>query len=801
MNESLEILAIITKDFPEGKESAYESFYQDRPLDFFNYLKVLHPNEVFSLNHHYRISFQDEIITVSKISQELDLFSQGIPKIQVNAIVGKNGSGKSTLSELLYLMLYNLAVDQNRMLDEAREKVTQPKSFLNATLVLKKGESIVCVDFEFLDYEISQFDNKKDSKKIRCFLESFDKNDTVEINLTQGGAEMIDLDDLFYLISLNYSLYGLNEKKMGKWVKHVFHKNDMYDAPIVLNPYREEGIIDVNTEDIQNNARVISNLSKRVEGHNTTLSSDYRFKRLVVLYDVNNRKKVWLTDELDEYRSKVLNRKRKTSPAIDTTYNRGFKEYVPQQLLPSYTSTEAPDELVVNVDGALPQEERKLEVRHVATILFNSSEEAIRIIHKYFFNIKDKDDFKELLENIHVPEQSKIITDLFSYFICKLYRIGYNYPNEFGKLLSKSKVGFNEDLEAFEKELIHVLMSDSHACFKLKRLYYFVNYLKGAQTFQKVISNRDEVIAWKLEGLTNKRPSYFVSNDTFVRNPNHKREEFRDIDRHFFKVNDLAWRIPPPIFETKCLLEKNDGSLHALDQLSSGETQFIYTLQTILYHIINIDSNNKYSNIVVLLDEIELYHHPEYQRLFINMLVKQVKELALANIQNVQFLFLTHSPFILSDIPSSNILRLKNGEPQPKGSETFGGNIHDLLANDFFLENGFMGEFAKEKINEVIVFLNHEKIKKEKYELEKVEDKDKVKVRLAELRKMQKALVTKSTDLTLDKCQKIILLIGEPVLRDTLLGQCHDLIPRDEHSQISFFERLANKLNYSISKN
>ena len=34
--------------------------------------------------------------------------------------------------------------------------------------------------------------------------------------------------------------------------------------------------------------------------------------------------------------------------------------------------------------------------------------------------------------------------------------------------------------------------------------------------------------------------------------------------------------------------------------------------------------------------------------------------------------------------------------------ETFGANIHTLLSDGFFMSDGIMGEFAKNKINEVI---------------------------------------------------------------------------------------------------
>jgi hypothetical protein len=71
-------------------------------------------------------------------------------------------------------------------------------------------------------------------------------------------------------------------------------------------------------------------------------------------------------------------------------------------------------------------------------------------------------------------------------------------------------------------------------------------------------------------------------------------------------------------------------------------------------------------------------------------------------------MFLTHSPFILSDIPSEFTLKLKDGKtfPSQNKHKTFAANITDLLTDSFFLENGLMGDFAKEKIEETINWLN-----------------------------------------------------------------------------------------------
>jgi hypothetical protein len=47
--------------------------------------------------------------------------------------------------------------------------------------------------------------------------------------------------------------------------------------------------------------------------------------------------------------------------------------------------------------------------------------------------------------------------------------------------------------------------------------------------------------------------------------------------------------------------------------------------------------------------------------------------------------------------------------------EPFGANIHDILKQSFFLENGFIGEFARTKIGTVIDAINKKKINKENY--------------------------------------------------------------------------------------
>ncbi|OAV65548.1 putative ATP-binding protein involved in virulence [Bacteroidales bacterium Barb4] len=162
--------------------------------------------------------------------------------------------------------------------------------------------------------------------------------------------------------------------------------------------------------------------------------------------------------------------------------------------------------------------------------------------------------------------------------------------------------------------------------------------------------------------------------------------------------------LPPPFFEYDIKLNKTEkgkvipGTPIPFKSMSSGEKQFIYAVSTLIYHIKNLLSIEqsdrvKYRHINLILDEVELCFHPEYQRLFINKLINTIKRIDLIADCDFNIIMATHSPFILSDIPKCNVLFLKEGKQCDEMQEdTFGANIHSLLQNAFFLNNGEIDE-------------------------------------------------------------------------------------------------------------
>ena len=174
----------------------------------------------------------------------------------------------------------------------------------------------------------------------------------------------------------------------------------------------------------------------------------------------------------------------------------------------------------------------------------------------------------------------------------------------------------------------------------------------------------------------------------------------------------MEW-LPPGIFKSEISLknQKTNAKVY-LNQLSSGERQFIYLTSTILYHAMNLGSIPKngtrirYNRLNFILDEVEICFHPEYQRQFVKKLRDLFVRVNLNKSFDINVLITTHSPFILSDIPKDNILCLEEGKVCCEVfKQTFCSNIYDLLNNQFFMKQ-FVGDIAAEKLDSLVQELN-----------------------------------------------------------------------------------------------
>lgn len=437
------------------------------------------------------------------------------------------------------------------------------------------------------------------------------------VEKNQKGLQPIQ-NRFFYTILLNYSLHSMNSKSLGNWIFKLFHKNDGYQTPNVINPYRKDGIIDVNSELALSTDRLVYNMLDQFrKSHRAEILSKYKFKKFILKL---KEKHVYNFGELP----------------VPIEDKEAFLEFLYVQ--PDYEPFE-----------------------------------------------KDKNSIKDFC---------------VGYLIKKFQKISGTYMDHFYESDALSATDTLQRMDEIvesqrDNAKSYLKSSESHVARKFNQTYNFLadydelssnlDFIKGWNIYQQMEITEKDLKEWIIyaEG------KYGL-----------KEKGTHELINHLF----------PAIFDVDIEFENNKHAIK-LSDLSSGEQQYIFNINTITYHINNLKTIEpikgskikNYQHVNIILDEIELYYHPEYQKSLIQDLLDEIIKIdSLGELKNFNLLFLTHSPFILSDIPNQNILRLEEGKPSNNEFEpTFGANIHDLLANDFFLK-GFMGEFAKNYIKGII---------------------------------------------------------------------------------------------------
>lgn len=717
-----------------------------RPLENCNekFRKSLEVGRIYKFYHDYKFfsndieldnTLLDDITKIEYkpvISIPKSFFSKANINLNISAIVGKNGSGKSALVELLYMALYNLSVYKgilskkiNIQPDEAeeisKEKIIEKiDDVLNNTFVeeyelknyieqiisvnqnnkngIPQGENgikenfereidklkekadtgfIYDEDFDKVDKMLKNFSDFKFDRQLRYLNKVKDgcniavKNINVEIffeyiinkkckiyslKFNQEKIEFYEFtgikEDLttfnnptllneedttqfiktnfFYTLAINYSFYALNSDDLGLWLKNIFHKNDSYQMPVVLNPMRTKGVIDVNTETELTKSRFLYNL----------------FYPLVF-------------DKMEN---------------------------------PSQINGKTPYKLKIRINHhKLIESLLDNKIKYLSFTILKQYEHFIPVINEVFETNINYTGFENL------KEFEKIC---YQYILNKIFSIVENYgtykDEKYLKIFAiKEQRG---DIDELKKLLIHLKEKDnSHITTKLKQA---VNFL----------INYDEHFKSDIKPITEEQ-SNFLTDEFEIKILDYAKEITALVE----KGNVFHQLLLPSFFEFDVIFE--DGS--NFSSLSSGEKQLVYSTTTIIYHILNIESVfdnddkklSKYKHINMIYDEIELYYHPEYQKQFLNYLLNEIDKLNFKNIKDINILFITHSPFILSDIPKQNVLFLEINEKSRSiikdsySMNTFGANITDLFADSFFIKEGLIGEFAKTKINDMLLHL------------------------------------------------------------------------------------------------
>ena len=580
--------------------------------------------------------------------------------ISIHAIVGKNGSGKSTLFDIILMLINNFSYYVLK--DSWNNDNTLPLKYVQGmcgylTFRIDDTEGKIDCHGDRLKFDFGE------KKYAWGFIESDMASKNMEgyqlMNKRLSDKNILEITkNFFYTIVVNYSPHAYLESNYRcqiqkpftsrSWIASLFHKNDGYKAPLTITPYRDRGILDMQRENYLNRARLTA-LLIYYQQKDYRFINDYQLNRIEYILDPHR-----LIDKFD------------------------IKKFVRD-----------PEEYNLIKDSIDQKRSYILDAFRNILKSKNSIAKDILICFDIHYSAYDDD----VMMTAYLYLVYKAVSTAGTYPSLKEWSgLGKDIMNVFNGY-SMTTNGIHPWMHEDTSSLCKHLKQDSHITLKIRQTINFINI-------------------WR--GLTNAEKQTFTT----------RAFEYKEYINHISsqsQLYDIMETLPPPFFNPTIYMDLvtngiEDGERQIVDlsQISAGQLQYVHTMSNIVYHIENLlsikeKSRVKYHCVNIMMDEIELCYHPEYQRTFVYELVNTIKRLKLNEKCGINILMSTHSPFVLSDIPQSNVLYIDEGKDVSKerGINTFAANVNELLNRSFFLSNGFMGEFAKEKIVSLINYLNN----------------------------------------------------------------------------------------------
>ena len=596
----------------------------------------------------------------NKVTEDINLYGDNI---NICALVGKNGSGKSSLLDMVYRIVNNFGylLFRGAIMPGAEDPIFLKGIY--ASVKFRYGDEtfeLKCEDKRISLYsnEIEYIWNDEYNGENIEYEEAGNNKGTYDTGINSDKEDIINVaKNFFFTIVTNYSIQSLNYEdyeEEGPWVQKLFHKNDGYSLPIVLNPYRHKYGIDTEIEAELTNSRLsaifLNSTEKKpfLDGYNLN-RLEYRFAPF---------KYYWII--YDDFRTRAIKGQREEQ-SFDLKKSDEIINFINERFIKAYETEGSYTNLILK-----GLKDLSLDLSQNSPASYKAA--CVYIVYK-------------VLSSTKYPDYAQYYQSLHRFEHCISYEV------------------VNEDIKNYIDTLID---DESHIANKLHQTIQFINNYDKIQKRDGVYLN-DSNFSFNFWNYFDSGKSLDNISDIIkeLPPPIYKVEIFLNKSR---KKNDKCSQMDEVPFSKLSSGEK---------QFAYMMSTYIYHLINLesIHTATQTNSNGSnrvaYSMINMIFDEMELCFHPEYQRTFVNNLVSYIKRAGLNKTFSFNIILTTHSPFILSDIPACNILALKDGEPdeQFKNKKTLAANIYDILNSGFFMDD-FIGEYSSIFINEIIKKLN-----------------------------------------------------------------------------------------------